>query len=110
MLKLKILLDAVLHAPLQERFQGSKTLLESWPVPSKPWSRIHIDYAGPVDGISFLAVVDPFTKWPEVHSTRSTTAKTTIRLLNQSFATIGIPEVIVSDKGTQFTGHEFQEF
>ncbi|XP_052566467.1 uncharacterized protein K02A2.6-like [Culex pipiens pallens] len=88
----------------------TKTCLESWPTPSKPWSRIHIDYAGPVDGVYFLVVVDPFTKWPEVYATRTMTAKTTIKLLTQSFATFGIPEVIVSDNGTQFTGHEFKEF
>lgn len=33
-----------------------KTTLESWPVPSKPWSRIHIDYVGPVDSGSLLHI------------------------------------------------------
>ncbi|XP_062713505.1 uncharacterized protein K02A2.6-like [Aedes albopictus] len=31
-------------------------------------------------------------------------------LLNQSFATFGVPEVIVSDNGTQLSSHEFQAF
>lgn len=88
----------------------TKTTLESWPIPAKPWSRIHVDYAGPVDGVYFLVVVDPYTKWPEVHVTKSTSTKTTIKLLNQSFATFGVPEVIVSDNGTQFSSHEFQAF
>ncbi|XP_062542038.1 uncharacterized protein K02A2.6-like [Armigeres subalbatus] len=88
----------------------TKTTLESWPIPAKPWSRIHIDYAGPVDGVYFLIIVDPYSKWPEVHSTRSTTTKTTIKILNQTFATFGIPELIVSDNGTQFSSHEFQAF
>lgn len=88
----------------------TKTTLESWPAPSKPWSRIHIDYAGPVDGTYFLVVVDPFSKWPEVFATRTTTAKTTTRLLSESFTTFGIPETIVSDNGPQFAGHEFQSF
>ncbi|XP_062714152.1 uncharacterized protein K02A2.6-like [Aedes albopictus] len=87
-----------------------KTTLESWPAPSKPWSRIHIDYAGPVDGVYFLVVVDPFSKWPEVFATRTTTANTTMRLLSESFATFGIPETIVSDNGPQFAGHEFRTF
>ncbi|XP_062537789.1 uncharacterized protein K02A2.6-like [Armigeres subalbatus] len=81
-----------------------KTTLESWPAPSKPWSRIHIDYAGPVDGVYFLVVVDPFSKWPEVFATRTTTASTTTRLLYELFATFGIPETIVSDNGPQFAG------
>ncbi|XP_065088853.1 uncharacterized protein K02A2.6-like [Ochlerotatus camptorhynchus] len=88
----------------------TKTTLESWPIPSKPWYLIRIDYAGPVDGGFFLVVVDPHSKWPEVHVTKSTTAKATIKLLNQSFTTFGVPEIIVSDNGTQFSGHEFQVF
>lgn len=87
-----------------------KTTLESWPMPDKPWSRIHIDYAGPVDGVFYLVVVDPYTKWPEVYATKTTTTKTTMKLLTNSFATFGIPETIVSDNGTQFTSHEFQSF
>ncbi|XP_061509326.1 uncharacterized protein K02A2.6-like [Anopheles gambiae] len=83
---------------------------ESWPVPEKPWSRVHVDYAGPVDGVYFLVVVDPYTKWPEVYATKTTTAKTTIKFLTQSFATFGVPETIVSDNGTQFTSFEFQAF
>uniref|UniRef100_A0A182PKA5 Integrase catalytic domain-containing protein n=1 Tax=Anopheles epiroticus TaxID=199890 RepID=A0A182PKA5_9DIPT len=43
----------------------------------KPWSRIHMDYAGPVDGVYFFVVVDPYTKWPEVHATKSTTTSNT---------------------------------
>ncbi|XP_062715677.1 uncharacterized protein K02A2.6-like [Aedes albopictus] len=88
----------------------TKTTLESWPVPSRPWSRIHIDYAGPVDGVYFLVIADPYSKWPEVHVTKSTTSRATIKLLNQTFATFGVPEVLVSDNGTQFSSHEFQTF
>ncbi|XP_065083388.1 uncharacterized protein K02A2.6-like [Ochlerotatus camptorhynchus] len=87
-----------------------KTTLESWPIPDKPWSRIHIDYAGPVDGVFFLVVVDPYTKWPEVYATKTTTTRTTIKLLTQTFATFGEPETIVSDNGTQFTSYEFRNF
>lgn len=34
---------------------------EPWATPEKPWFRIHIYYAGPVDGNYLLVVVDPFT-------------------------------------------------
>ncbi|XP_055589955.1 uncharacterized protein K02A2.6-like [Uranotaenia lowii] len=88
----------------------TKSTPESWPMPDKPWSRIHVDYAGPVDGLYFLVIVDPYTKWPEVYATRITTTKTTTKLLSQSFSTFGVPETIVSDNGTQFTSHEFQVF
>lgn len=41
-----------------------KTLLESWPLPTKPWERVHIDYAGPIDGYYYLVIVDAYSKWP----------------------------------------------
>ncbi|PIO70633.1 hypothetical protein TELCIR_07511 [Teladorsagia circumcincta] len=43
-----------------------KNTLCSWPRPNSPWSRIHIDFAGPHEGISYLVIVDAFSKWPEV--------------------------------------------
>lgn len=81
----------------------TKTLLESWPAPSNPWSRIHLDFTDPVDDMYFLVVVDPKTKCPEVFASRKITSKTTIKFLNQMFSTFGVPETIISDNGTQFT-------
>lgn len=34
--------------------------------PSKPWLRLHIDFAGPTNGQYFFVVVDAYTKWVEV--------------------------------------------
>ena len=48
-------------------------------MPEKPRSRVHVDYAGPVDDVYFLVIVGPYTKWPEVYATKTTTAKTTIK-------------------------------
>ncbi|XP_055622533.1 uncharacterized protein K02A2.6-like [Toxorhynchites rutilus septentrionalis] len=73
-----------------------------------PWERIHVDYAGPIDG--YLVIVDSFSKWPEMFQTKSTTASSTIGFLTESFARFGVPKVIVSDNGTQFTGFEFRSF
>ena len=42
--------------------------LHPWEFPSKPWSRLHIDYAGPfMGGYMFLIVVDAYSKWMEVY-------------------------------------------
>ena len=50
-------------------FPMSKQPLHPWEFPSKLWSRLHIDYAGPIDGHMFLVVVDAFSKWLEVIQT-----------------------------------------
>ena len=48
--------------------------LHPWVWPSRPWQRIHVDFAGPFLGKSFLVVVDAHSKWPEVFEMSSTTA------------------------------------
>ena len=82
----------------------------SWQQPEGPWRRIHLDYAGPVEGKMLLVVVDAYSKWPEVWITPSTSAQVTIDHLRMSFATHGLPEVVVSDNAGCFAGEEFKTF
>ena len=84
--------------------------LHPWLWPSKPWQRIHIDYAGPVRGRMLLVVIDAHSKWPEVIEMSSTTSCATIRVLRTLFATYGLPRQLVSDNGPQFTSLEFEHF
>ena len=84
--------------------------LHPWEWPDKPWTRVHIDYAGPFMNRMFLIMVDAHTKWLEVHVTQSSTAAVTIQKLQQTFATLGLPETLVSDNGSAFTSLEFQRF
>ncbi|XP_039747900.1 uncharacterized protein K02A2.6-like [Pararge aegeria] len=81
-----------------------------WIVPSRPWSRIHIDFAGPFMNKTFLIVVDAFSKWPEVLMTNSTNSASVIRHLRNLFATHGICETLVSDNGTSFVSAEMKLF
>jgi hypothetical protein len=88
----------------------TKTLLQSWPRVMKPWTRVHVDFAGPMEGAWYLIMVDAFSKWPEVVQTRSITSQTTINLMRQIFARYGPPETLVTDNGTQFTSVQFATF
>ncbi|XP_065082448.1 uncharacterized protein K02A2.6-like [Ochlerotatus camptorhynchus] len=81
-----------------------------WPKPTHPWQRVHVDYAGPIDGDYYLLAVDSFSKWPEVIRTRRITASATISILRSIFARLGMPETLVSDNGTRFTSSEFAQF
>nr|Q09575.1 RecName: Full=Uncharacterized protein K02A2.6 [Caenorhabditis elegans] len=83
--------------------------LNPWPVPEAPWKRIHIDFAGPLNGCYLLVVVDAKTKYAEVKLTRSISAVTTIDLLEEIFSIHGYPETIISDNGTQLTSHLFAQ-
>ena len=84
--------------------------LHPWSYPSRPWSRVHIDHAGPFMGKTFLLIIDAYTKWLDVHITSSTSSSATIELLHKSFSTFGLPEVVVSDNATGFTSDEFGAF
>jgi len=84
--------------------------LQPWRWPTRPWTRLHADFAGPFLGSMFLVVVDAHSKWIEVHSLPSITAATTIQCFRRIFATFGLPEVIVTDNGSTFTSGEFQQF
>ncbi|PIO74254.1 hypothetical protein TELCIR_03744 [Teladorsagia circumcincta] len=71
-----------------------KNTLCSWSRPDAPWSRIHIDFAGSIDGISYLVVVDAFFKWPDVTPMTSTTSIATLREVRHLFAQFGLPQII----------------
>nr|XP_037290588.1 uncharacterized protein K02A2.6-like [Rhipicephalus microplus] len=81
-----------------------------WPETGWKWSRVHIDYAGPVEGHMLLVVVDAETKWLEAISRRSTTSEATVEALRPIFARFGLPHILVSDNGPQFVSAEFQKF
>ena len=87
-----------------------KAPLHPWEYPSRPWTCLHIDHAGPFLGHTFLIVVDAHSKWIESHIVNSTSSEATIKVLRNLFATHGIPEHVVSDNGSAFTSQEFKQF
>ena len=88
----------------------AKAPLHFWEFPQKPWSRLHIDHAGPFLGKYFFVLIDAYSKWLEVHIVNSTSSEVTIQKLQQIISTHGLPEQIVSDNGPAFTSHEFKDY
>ncbi|KAI1700929.1 ABC1 family domain-containing protein [Ditylenchus destructor] len=66
-----------------------------WPDPGKAWDRVHMDYAGPIFGASWLIVVDAFSKYPFAKRMTSTTSLATIHYLEELFALFGSSGVAV---------------
>ena len=82
-----------------------------WTKPSGPWQRIHIDYAGPFLGNSWLIIYDAYSKWPEVvKMKKNTTSAATIKALRRVFSHTGLPCVAVSDNGSNFVSQEMENF
>ncbi|GBM66736.1 Uncharacterized protein K02A2.6 [Araneus ventricosus] len=85
--------------------------LHHWDLPINNWDRIHIDYAGPIQGFHYLIVVDAKSRWVEIKVLqRSPNSEITMKLLNEIFATHGYPLVMVSDNVSIFTNKEFKYF
>ena len=87
-----------------------KSLLHPWEWPSKPWARLHVDFFGPFLGKTFFVIVDAHSKWMEAAVVSSPSSQQAMRVLRHTFATHGLPDILVSDNGTAFTSAEFQFF
>ena len=57
-----------------------------------------------------LIVIDSHSKWPKVILLTSATATATIAALRCIFSQHGLPEIVVSDNGTQFSSAQFHDF
>ena len=83
--------------------------IEVLPFSTRPWQRVHIDYAEYQRKYFFVAV-DAHSKWPEIFAATKTTTQKTISILRHLFSSYGFPEEIVSDNGPQFTSDQFADF
>ena len=85
-----------------------KSPVQHIPVPGRRFSHIHVDLVGPLpqsDGFSYLfTIIDKSTRWPEAVPLKSTTAEECARVILHSWIPLfGVPSVITSDRGAQFT-------
>ncbi|GBM61394.1 Retrovirus-related Pol polyprotein from transposon 17.6 [Araneus ventricosus] len=84
--------------------------------PELPFETVNIDLIGPIEPPSgrghkyVLCLMDQMTRWPEAIPLRSLSAKATCDALLQIFSRTGIPNVIASDRGTNFTSSLTEEF
>ncbi|GAU38515.1 hypothetical protein TSUD_396320 [Trifolium subterraneum] len=88
-----------------------KTLISPW-----PFAWWGMDILGPFPTaarqVKYLIVaVDYFTKWIEAEPLAKIGASHILRFFKRNvLARFGIPQVVVTDNGTQFTNKKFQEF
>jgi transposase InsO family protein len=103
-----------------QRTKGTKQLpsgkLKSLNVPSRPWSEISMDFVEqlPLSGSfdSILVVVDRLTKWAIFIPTTTTltSAQLAELLIDRLISQHGLPDAIVSDRGSKFTSKLWRYF
>jgi len=81
---------------------------EHIPIPTRRFSHIHVDLVGPLpesQGFTYLfTVVDRTSRWPEAIPIKTVTTNDCASALFQGWVSrFGVPAVITSDRGAQFT-------
>ena len=78
-------------------------------LPEYPWQIVGTDLFE-LDGVHYQLTVAYFSRYPEVTQLGSTTSTSVIGALKAVFAQHGIPEVVRSDNGPQYSSQEFVRF
>ena len=97
----------------------TKAALARLPAPTKIFSHLHIDLVGPLNPAcegknTLLIVIDRWTSWPDAYPlTKYGDAANSIAcarlLIRQWISRWGVPDVIMSDRGTQFVSDLWRE-
>ena len=105
---------------IKKQVEGCKTCEEDAPaqvqetllahdVPKQPWAKVGMDLFKS-RGKNYLVVVDYLTDYFEISYLPDTTAASVITAIKSDFARHGVPVVVQTDNGTQFTSREFRSF
>ena len=86
-----------------------KETLHSHDVPQQPWRKVGADIFQFSDKM-YLVTVDYYSGFWEIDYLENTKSSTVIRKMKAQFARYGIPQVLITDNGPQFTAENFKMF
>ena len=86
-----------------------KESLHSHSVPTRPWMKVGADLFH-FDGDEYLLLVDYYSNYVLVCPLAETHSHDVIAVLEEQFSQYGIPDVLFTDNGPQFSSHRFREF
>lgn len=94
---------------LERRNSNPKEPILPRAVPEYPWQTIATDLFS-WNEQDFIVAVDYYSRFFEVERLSNTHSSTVIQKLKGIFARYGIPQVVVSDNGPQYSSEEFRKF
>ena len=83
--------------------------LSQYEGPAGPWKRLGIDYFK-WNQQRYLLIADYYSRFPIIRSVSKMSAAHLVTVLKTIFSEYGLPEELVSDKGTQFTSEQYTSF
>ena len=103
--------DAVLRCSACQEHQPAqqKEPLMTYPIPTLPWQIIASD-CFEVRGQHYCVLVDCYSDYIELFQLEDMTSATLIRQLKPVFATHGVPSVLISDNGPNYSSADFKAF
>ena len=78
-------------------------------LPERPWQKIGVDLFHH-SGKEYIIAVDYYSRFFEIAPLKNNTSESAINHLKASFSHHGIPEIIISDNGPQFSAATFSKF
>ena len=83
--------------------------LQSHPTREVPWHTVATDLFETKNS-KYLLIVDYYSRFPVLHKLGSTMSKVLVQEMKAVFAKLGVPNIIISDGGPQYTSAEFKDF
>ena len=78
-------------------------------VPDRPWSKVAVDLFT-LDKTEYIIIVDDYSNFFDLRALSDTRASSVITSLKSQFARHGIPNIVRSDNGSQFSSSDFKTF
>ena len=93
----------------EHRNKNQKEPLLPQEVPDRPWSKLGADIFQ-FGNEQYLLIVDYYSEFFEISKLSDLKSVNVITHCKSQFARHGIPDIFMSDNGTQFDSREFREF
>ena len=83
--------------------------MQSHKIPDRPWSRLSSDLFTRYNK-EYVVLVDSYSDFVKVRQLKTAKSATLIEFYKEQFSQHGIPDVLMTDNGPQYTSRGFTDF
>ena len=101
---------------LCQEYKEGKHLRRRWqelPPAARPLERISVDLTDLINGYQgyryVLTIMCHYSRFVAFYPLRNKTSEVVAKNMRRYFLTMGVPKQLIADRGTEFTGYEFQQ-
>lgn len=90
--------------------ETTRKFCKSWSYPQLHGLEVSTDFCAPFPSNDYLLVINDYSQYPILEISKSMSAKVIFSILDNISSSLGIPQVVKTDDGPNFQGHEFLQF